>query len=207
MLDAIPSPHGTSYPVTGDLLSHTQTISAITSLSYKLSAYIGYHAQQRAHEYISRTIPEIAVYLLETWTTSMLDFLHELLRLTVGPQAEAGEAFVVLSDKVVGLLQRKTSLGEGGRVEGSLVDLLLSQTEVLQSRLDTMARPSHRMVGAEYDLYEYRIQSIRSHQEKLVSILATVVLSGYIGRGHIVRLVKILRKTDKLDSIVAGLYA
>jgi nuclear pore complex protein Nup205 len=202
--DPIISPEGTSYPVTGELLVITNHVSSIASISHRLAAHISYHAQQRTHEYISRTVPEIAIYLIETWTTGMLDFLQDLLRLTVGPQPEEGEAFAALSDKVIDLLQRKTAVGSG---EGSLVDLIISQTEALQERLDLMAKPSSRLIGAEYDLQVYRIQCTRSHQEKLVSILATIAMSGFVGRGHVVRLVKALRKANRIDCVISGLFA
>ena len=204
ILATIISPQGTSYPVTGELLSHAHHVSSIASISHKFSAYISYHAQQRTHEYISRTVPEIAIYLLESWTTSMLDFLHELLRLTISPHSEEGEAFTLLSDKIVDLLQRRTIVGSAG---GSLVDLIISQTETIQKRLDAMAKPLNRLMGAEYDLQVYRIQCTRNHQEKLVSILATIALSGFVGRGHVVRLVKVLRKAERVDSVVSALFA
>lgn len=202
-LDPIVSSEGTSYHVTGELLEQTIRVSSIASISHKLAAHITYHAQQRTHEFISRSVPEIAIYLLETWTTGMLDVLHELLRVTIGPESEEGEAYAVLSDKIIDLLQRRTAVGS---TEGSLVDLILSQTETLQKQLDTMAKTSHRLVGAEYDLVEYRIRCTRSHQEKLVAILATIASSGFVGRGHIVRLVKVLRKADRIDCIVSGLF-
>lgn len=191
------------YQVSGELLQATIEVSSFLSISHRLAANLIIRADQQQHNYVSRERGEVATYLLYSFLAQLLDFLHELIRLTIGPEREEEEPFITLRVRVEDLLQRRINVGSG---EGTLVDLILSQLDVLQKKLDDLVKPQ-RLVGAAYDLLAFRVKSIRAQQTKLVSILALIAKGGHLGRGHVVRLLKWLKKVERPDSIVMSLLA
>ena len=102
----------------------------------------------------------------------LLDFLYELLRHTIGPNAEQGAPFDGLRDWVTELLITKSSLGKG-RGEGTIIDQILTQMDDIHVELDDLVR-SPRTVGPEYELLTFRIGAQRAEQGKLAGILRLI---------------------------------
>mgnify|MGYP002718869934 CR=1 FL=1 len=201
--DPITTPSGTVYQVTGDLLNAAAEVSGYLSISHRLAANLIIRADQQQNDYVARERGEIATYLLHAFLDQMLNFLQELLRLTISPEREEEEPFISLRGKVEDLLQRRIQVGSG---EGTMVDLILDQLDALQKKLDELSKPQ-RLVGAAYDLLVFRVQSIRAHQSKMVGIMSMISRGGYLGRGHVVRLLKWLKKVERPDGVVLGLLA
>nr|XP_018266519.1 nuclear pore complex protein Nup205 [Kwoniella dejecticola CBS 10117]OBR88677.1 nuclear pore complex protein Nup205 [Kwoniella dejecticola CBS 10117] len=194
-------PSGTSIHITGDILNTTNTISNALSLSQLLSAVLALQAEEQRFQYPSRSPPEVAVYLLHRWETDMLDFLRELLRTILSPDAEIGGAFEQLKDWVLGLLNTRVSLGQG-KGEGALVDQIMVQLDSIQSKIDGLLR-SGATGGANYDLLRFRVEALRAEQNKMSSILSVISEGGHLGRGQVVRIVKWLKKCDRADGLTA----
>ncbi|WVW81644.1 hypothetical protein I302_103639 [Kwoniella bestiolae CBS 10118] len=202
-------PSGTSVHITGDLLTTTNTISNALSLSQLLSSVLALQAEEQRFQYPSRSTPEVAVYLLHRWETDMLDFLRELLRTILSPDAEIGGAFESLRDWVLELLNTRVSLGQG-KGEGALVDQIIVQLDSIQSKIDNLLRTGSSG-GADYDLLRFRVEALRAEQNKMSSILAIIAESGHLGRGQVVRILKWLKKCERADGlalmVVSALFA
>ena len=133
----------------------------------------------------------------------MLDFLHELFRLTILPDSEESAPFDTVREWVKELLMRRITLYLGG--EGTLVDQILEQVDALQRALDGLIL--QRATGTEYDLLVYRVNATRSEQGKLAALLGVIAKGGMMGRGHFVKLLKWLKKCGKMDGIAGCIFA
>lgn len=200
--DPIHLPSGTSVHVSGELLGIVTQISNHLVISQILSAVLALQAEEERPRFPSRSIVEISVYILHGWTTQMLEFLRELLRLTIGPNAPTGEPFDALREWVEDLLNMKTSMG-ANKPERSIAENILGQVDEAYSRLNSLL--GSRQTGAEYDLQSFRIAAIRAEQSKLVGILAATSLGGYLGRGDTIALLKWLKRCDRLDPLVGSI--
>ena len=135
----------------------------------------------------------------------LLDFLYELLRHTIGPNAEQGAPFDGLRDWVTELLITKSSLGKG-RGEGTIIDQILTQMDDIHVELDDLVR-SPRTVGPEYELLTFRIGAQRAEQGKLAGILRMIAQGGLLGKGHVIKVLKWLKKSDRIDLMVASVLS
>jgi len=124
----------------------------------------------------------------------MLDFIRELLRVSIDVESEIDQTTEILREWVELLLSERTTLGNGQ--EGYIVDLLFNQIDALQSRIDGMLG----RVG-DFEMLSFMVQALRSSQCKLVGILAAIAQSGRLGRGHIVKLLKWLQRAERPDGI------
>jgi nuclear pore complex protein Nup205 len=120
--------------------------------------------------------------------------------LTIGPQAEEGAPFDTLREGIGGLLNARTSLGEG-KSEGTLVDQIIGQLDDLSSRLGSLLRTGP-VGGVEYELLSFRVTAIRAEQNKLAGVLAAMAEGGYLGRGQVIKVLKWLKKCDQVDGLV-----
>lgn len=161
---------------------------------------IAIQADSLRYRYPSRSVPEIGIYIYHNWLSESLDFLRELLRLTIGPQAEEGAPFDTLREWVGGLLNARTPLGTG-KGEGTLVDQIIGQLDELSARLGGLLRTGP-VGGVEYELLSFRVMSIRAEQNKLAGVLAAIAESGYLGRGQVVKVLKWLMKCEQVDGLV-----
>ena len=133
----------------------------------------------------------------------MLDFLHELFRLTISPDFEEGAPLDTVREWVKELLMRRITLSSGG--EGTLVDQVLEQVDALQRTLDGLI--TQRATGTEYDLLVHRVNATRSEQGKLAALLGVIARSGMMGRGHYIKVLKWLKKCGKMDGIAGCIFA
>jgi nuclear pore complex protein Nup205 len=195
-------PSGTVVHVAGELLETVKAVSNHLNISQRLAAILLVTAEAEQSSWPSRTVVEISTYLLYGWQAQMLDFFTEVLAMAIGRDQLVGTVFDPIRDKIAGLLERKVKVGNG---EGTFVDLILNQLDDLQSRLDQLVR-TQRVVGPEYDLLVFRIESLRASQNRLIRILSFMAFGGVIGRGQVVKLLKWLKKTDKVDGLVMGVF-
>jgi nuclear pore complex protein Nup205 len=195
-------PSGTVVHVAGELLETVKAVSNHLNISQRLAAILLVTAEAEQSSWPSRTVVEISTYLLYGWQAQMLDFFIEVLAMAIGRDQLVGTVFDPIRDKIAGLLERKVKVGNG---EGTFVDLILNQLDDLQSRLDQLVR-TQRVVGPEYDLLVFRIESLRASQNRLIRILSVMAFGGVIGRGQVVKLLKWLKKTDKVDGLVMGVF-
>jgi nuclear pore complex protein Nup205 len=195
-------PSGTVVHVAGELLETVKAVSNHLNISQRLAAILLVTAEAEQSSWPSRTVVEISTYLLYGWQAQMLDFFTEVLAMAIGRDQLVGTVFDPIRDKIAGLLERKVKVGNG---EGTFVDLILNQLDDLQSRLDQLVR-TQRVVGPEYDLLVFRIESLRASQNRLIRILSVMAFGGVIGRGQVVKLLKWLKKTDKVDGLVMGVF-
>lgn len=193
-------PNGASVQFVGEILKWPTTISDVLNTSQLLSAVIAIQADSLRHRFPSRSVPEIAIFIYHNWLSEQLDFLRELLRLTIGPDAGEGAPFDTLRNWVGALLDAKTSLGTG-KSEGTLVDQIIGQLDELQSRLGSLLRTGP-VAGVEYELLSFRVGAIRAEQNKLAGILAAIAEGGYLGRGQVIKVIKWLKKCDRVDGLV-----
>jgi nuclear pore complex protein Nup205 len=200
LVDPVTLPSGASVQFVGEILKWPTTISQILNISELLAAVIAIQADSLRYRYPSRSVPEIAVFIYHNWLSESLDFLRELLRLTIGPQAEEGAPFDTLREGIGGLLNARTSLGEG-KSEGTLVDQIIGQLDDLSSRLGSLLRTGP-VGGVEYELLSFRVTAIRAEQNKLAGVLAAIAEGGYLGRGQVIKVLKWLKKCDQVDGLV-----
>lgn len=111
----------------------------------------------------------------------MLDFLVELMRLTVGVEAEAGETFDNLRDWVADLLS------------SNMIDQILNQIDGHQSKIPRSTS-------------DFMLNALRSEQLKLGTLLLHIAQGGFMGRGHLIKTLKWLKKADRVDPVVALVY-
>ncbi|WRT63517.1 uncharacterized protein IL334_000422 [Kwoniella shivajii] len=194
-------PSGTSIQVTGELLNNVNLTSDALSISQVLSAVLALQADEQRFQYPSRSATEVAAFLLHRWETDMLDFLRELFRTVLSSEAEVGGAFDTLREWVQDLLVTRVSLGQG-KGEGALVDQILVQIDAIQAKVDNLLR-SGPSDGANYDWLRFRVEALRAEQNNMTSILAIIAESGHLGRGQVVRILKWLKKCEKLDGMAA----
>ncbi|WWD22817.1 hypothetical protein CI109_107311 [Kwoniella shandongensis] len=187
--------------ISGDLLSTTNTISDALSLSQLLSAVLALQAEEQRFQYPSQSPPEVAVYLLYKRVNDQLDFLRELLRITLTADAEVGGPFETLREWVETLLNTRASLGQG-KGEGTMVDQIIVQLDTLQAKIDGLLR-SGPSGGAAYDLLRFRVEALRAEQNKMTGILSLIAEGGHLGRGQVIRVIKWLKRADRADGLVA----
>lgn len=204
MPDTVVDTNGSEYNVEGDLLAKTDKLASDLDIAHSLAVRAALAAHQKRHEYISRQNWEVGTWLLSAWTSDLLSFVFELLRITLSPETEGLEPFAPLSVKVQDILATRVKVGNG---EGTWIDLILDQLDALQAKLDNLARPSQQVQGAEYDLLEYKVVAARSQQGKLVGLLSLLGEAGMIGRGQAVKVVKWLKRKARVDGIVVGVLA
>lgn len=161
--------------------------------------------------YGSRSIPEIAIFIYHDYLRSSLDFLNYILSLTISPDAENGQVIDTLREWVDDLLQTRTTLGGGGsgqgpRGEGTLVDQIIGQLDDVQLRLSSLVRSSPSS-GAELELLTWRISALRSEQNKMAGILGLLAEGGYLRKGFVVKVLKWLKKCERMDGLVLSVLA
>ena len=157
---------------------------------------IALQAEGQRSRYPSHSILEIAVCIFHDYTAKLLDFLRELLRLTIGPNAEEGEPFDTLREWVQGLLVTSAA-------EGTLVDQIIHELDHIHSRL----RDHIRNRGPDFELLAFRVRALRADQSKLAGLLATISRGGMLGRGHVIKVLKWLKKSDRQDALVQTVLA
>jgi nuclear pore complex protein Nup205 len=192
--DPISLADGRSIRVTDQLLNTTNAVSESLSLSQVLSAVIATQAILQRPRYPNRGDAEIAAYILHEANKFTLDFLLQVLHITLGPEEDRPE-FEELREWVEGLLVTKTSLGEG-KGDGALVDRVMIQLDEIQGKLDSLVRLGRN------DLVTYRVESLRSEQNKLARILCLVAESGALRKSQVLRIARWLKKCDRIDGIV-----
>ncbi|ODO07092.1 hypothetical protein I350_04461 [Cryptococcus amylolentus CBS 6273] len=192
--NALELPSGTTIRVTGDLLTTTNTISDALSLSQLYSAVLALQAESHRHQYPSRSTPEISIYLLHQWSLDLLVFLEQLFRVVISQSDELDTHFEPLKNFVENLLGSKTE-------QGTLIDNILSQLDVLHSKLSSLLS-SQSPSGPAFELLQFRVQALRAEQNKLASILGVLAEGGRLGRGQVVRILKWLKKVDRADGVV-----
>lgn len=188
----ISTPEGVEVRVTDELLVTTNTIAEQLKLSHLLSAVLALHAVQQRPRFPERSDAEIAVYLLHEYLQSLLDFVTDLFRLTVGTDAEEGEPFDDLRMWVEDLL------GEKGP-QGYLAEVALDQIDAIQTRLDGVVRT--QASGAQFELLNFRASSLRREQNRLASIVATIAISGFLKSSQLVKMARWLKKS-RPDAVV-----
>lgn len=198
------TPSGVSLQLSGELLATVNSISTYLHVSQRLAATLALQAEELRPRYPSRSTLEISIFTFHEWTAQMLDFLRELLRSTIGPDADVAPPFDTLREWVETLLTTKTSiLGKG---DGTLVDHIVSQVDAIQDKLATLVR-SGTLGGVEYELLSFRVTALRAEQNKLVGILAAIARAGLLGRGHVVKMLRWLKKCDRLDGLTGMVLA
>lgn len=147
------------------------------------------------------------MFIYHQFFTDLLDFLHELLRLTISPPPEDLDyPFDILQSWVIDvLLSTKTSLGPG-KGEGTLVDQIMSQIDEQQKKIAELLRTSNP-VGVEYEILTFRITAIREQENRMAGIIGLVAEGGYMGRGQVIKLLKWLKKSDRVDGLSGVLLA
>ena len=180
-------------------------ISGALQISQLLAAVLVIQAESLHSQYPARSTPEICVFIYHQYFTELLDFLHELLRLTISSAGIADYPFDVLREWVLDLLLTRSSLGQG-KGEGMLVDQLLIQLDEQQRKIEELLR-TNNPVGVEYEILTYRIGAIREQQNRMAGIVGLVTEGGYLGRGQVIRVLKWLKKCDRVDGLSGVLLA
>jgi nuclear pore complex protein Nup205 len=194
----ISAPNGVEVPVKDELLATTNTIADNLQISHLLAAVLALHAVQSRRRFPSRSDVEISIYILHEALQALLDVVQELLRLTVGSDAIAGEPWDDLRIWVENLLDEKG-------VNGYLADGAVDQIDAMQTRLSTLVRT--QASGAAMDLLNFRVEAMRTEQNRLAGILQIIAESGLLKSSQVVKMVKWLKKSAKPDAIVAAVYA
>ncbi len=203
--DAINLPSGNSTRTTGELLSTSAAVSNYLSVDQLVATVLTIQAESQKPRYPSRQTLEVATYILHDWTAKLLDCLRELLHLTISPDAGIGPPFDALREWVNELLVTKTSLGQG-RGEGALVDQIITQIDDIQAKLNGLVK-APRTSGPEYDLLSFRVGALRAEQGKLAGTLGDIAEGGLVGRGHVIKLLKWLKKCDRVDALVGSILS
>jgi nuclear pore complex protein Nup205 len=163
-------------------------------------------AESLHSQYPARSTPEICVFVYHQYFTELLDFLHELLRLTISTSSGTDEyPFDVLGEWVVDLLSTRCSLGPG-KGEGTLVDQILIQLDELQRKIEELLR-TNNPVGVEYEILTYRVGVLRAQQNRMAGIVGLITEGGYLGRGQVIKVLKWLKKSERVDGISGVLLA
>ncbi|ORY22986.1 nucleoporin Nup186/Nup192/Nup205 [Naematelia encephala] len=196
-------PSGVSVKMTGEALTTTNYLSDMLQYSQLLSAVLALQAEEQRPRFPSRSIPEIAVFILYDWTSKLLDFLHELLRLTIVPNAEVGQPFDGLRTFVEELLLAKSDVGRGK--EKTFVDHIMSQLDERHARI--VALVNQRGTGNDFELLSFRVGALRAQQNKLAGILAEVAQSGYLGRGDVAVVLKWLKRREQTEPLVTSVLS
>lgn len=115
-----------------------------------------------------------------------------------------GNGWEGLKEFVEDLLGAKVTLADGSGKEGTLVDQILSQLSVLQTKISSLLSTSSS--GQGYELQQFRLTALRAEQNKLAGILALIAEGGRLGRGQVIRVLKWLAKVERMDAVV-GLVA
>ncbi|WVQ79550.1 hypothetical protein IAT38_001649 [Cryptococcus sp. DSM 104549] len=197
-------PTGTSVEVKGDLLTTTTIISDALSLSQLLAAVLALQSEGQRPHYPTQSIPEIAVYLLHHWTAELLELLRELLRVAFVPEDDLPVHLEPLRSFVEELLNTKVSLG-AGKGDGTLVDQITVQLDVLQGKIDGLVRSNVPAGG--HELHKFRIEGLRAEQNRMAGILALIAEGGHLGRGQVIRVLKWLKKCERTDGMVGMVVA
>lgn len=129
----------------------------------------------------------------------MLNFLRELIRITLASDVDLSPPYDTLRNWVEDLLITRGSLGVG-KGEGTLVDQILSQLDVLQDKISDLLR-SGATSAEQYEMLSFRVGALRSEQCKMAGILASISEAGLLGRGQVLKMFKWLKKAEKADII------
>lgn len=194
----ISSPDGNEVRITDELLATTNTIADNLNISQLLAAVLALHAVQSRPKFPERSDPEIAVYLLHEALQTLLTFVKELLRMTVGPEAIQEEPFVSLRDWVEDLLTEQGSAGY-------LADVVIDQIDKIHGRLSALSRT--QASGAQFELVNYRVGALRIEQNYLAGILGSLSLAGLLKSSQVVKVAKWLKKCPRPDGVAAMVYA
>lgn len=206
VIEPISLPSGASVRIQGELLNTVNAISSALQISQLLAAVITVQAESLHSQYPARSTPEICVFIYHQFFSDLLDFFHELLRLTISPSSGIADyPFDVLREWVVDLLSTRSSLAQG-KGEGSLVDQILVQLDEQQRKIGDLLRTSNP-VGVEYEILTFRIGAIREQQNRMAGIIGLVTDGGYLGRGQVIKVIKWLKKSDRVDGLSGVLLA
>jgi nuclear pore complex protein Nup205 len=87
-----------------------------------------------------------------------------------------------------------------------LVDQLLLQLDEHQRKIEELLR-TNNPVGVEYEILTYRVGAMREQQNRMAGIIGLVTEGGYLGRGQVIRVLKWLKKSDRVDGLSGVLLA
>lgn len=181
-------------------------ISSALQISQLLAAILAVQAESLQSSYPARSISEICVFIYYQFFTDLLDFLYELLRLTISASIEEQDCpFDVLRTWVEDLLATRTSLG-AGKGEGTLLDQILLQIDEQQRKIGELLRTTNP-VGVEYEILTYRISALREQQNRMAGIVGLITEGGCATRGQVIKILKWLKKSDKVDGLSGVLLA
>lgn len=113
--------------------------------------------------------------------------------------------FDVLREWALDLLLTRTSLGHG-KGEGTIVDQILLQLDEQQRQIQELLR-TNNPVGVEYEILSYRVGAIREQQNRMVGIMGLVTEAGYLGKGQVIKVLKWLKRCDRVDGLSGVLLA
>lgn len=201
--ESLTFPSGLSVEVSGDVLNTANSVSTLLGVSQLLSAVIALQAGEARPRYPDRSVAEISTYLSCEWTEKLLDFLRELLRLTIGPDAWTEPPFDSLRSWMEDLLVDRIAVAGKERTLVDHVMLLLDET---QKRIEDLVRQA-RTGQTNFELAVYRVGALKAQQGKMVGILGAIAQGGYIGRGQLVQVVKWLKKSSRPDALVGAVLA
>lgn len=80
------------------------------------------------------------------------------------------------------------------------------QIDEQQKKIGELLRTSNP-VGVEYEILTFRISAIRDQQNRMAGIIGLVAEGGYMGRGQVIKLLKWLKKSDRVDGLSGVLLA
>jgi nuclear pore complex protein Nup205 len=91
-----------------------------------------------------------------------------------------------------------------GKGEGTLVDQLLIQLDEQQRKIEELLR-TNNPVGVEYEMLTYRVRAIREQQNRMAGIVGLVTEGGYLGKGQVIKVLKWLKRCDRVDGL-SGMF-
>jgi nuclear pore complex protein Nup205 len=87
-----------------------------------------------------------------------------------------------------------------------MVDQILIQLDELQKRIEELLR-TNNPVGVEYEILTYRVGVLRAQQNRMAGIVGLVTEGGYLGRGQVIKVLKWLKKSERMDGLSGVLLA
>lgn len=145
---------------------------------------------------------DVAIYTYHEWAAAMLDFLGELVRVTL-ISTELDPPFDQLKEWVIELLGAEATVDAAG-AKGRLLDQILGILERTHGEIHKLLTGGIRLSD---DVLIYRVRQLRSEQCKLAGMLVVICQGGCIGRGHAIKLIKWLKRQDRADGIVYVVFA
>jgi nuclear pore complex protein Nup205 len=87
-----------------------------------------------------------------------------------------------------------------------MVDQILIQLDEIQKRIEELLR-TNNPVGVEYEILTYRVGVLRAQQNRMAGIVGLVTEGGYLGRGQVIKVLKWLKKSERMDGLSGVLLA